>query len=515
MPETSDDYLDLGATEEESGDRWISSDFSKALRFYQRAYDAYMSALSKSANSSASISDLDIHYNISRLLLHVYNQYFQTDGVHINELINVDDVLLSAQSVVQKLPTVVESHERALQLSKDLRTQPSMDLLYNTGVAYTQVLEDIKNHGDIQLIEVMELGTKAKGLFQNLLDRQVTQLQSFVEELDSMGQTSNLQDPSEFSHDSTIDSQNAVGEDTLQPPHVFETITLCYKLSHAILENTENPTQDIPIFRELVEPFLSTCDHIADNLIGSFSGTKNLQSEFLSSISDQQINEYKISKAYNHSLILNDLSEIISWWESSLSTIADIPEKYLAVSDSLQGFLDRNDISLKTCNESNHQEMIKTFWQALTIMTNNLKKAQELMNGQKQALQKSGGDNLGTLVSQLSNVLIARSDIDIQRCQLNDEQAIKNQSILLQNSKVFLKNASTLAGTSGGLRERAVEKLSRKQRQVESVTRLCLLENKTTVEELDVIIGRSRWVREVASLKKLEYFDSFGVQQIQ
>ena len=40
-PETVDQCFNKGTEEEESGDRWITSDLSKALRFYQRAFDLY------------------------------------------------------------------------------------------------------------------------------------------------------------------------------------------------------------------------------------------------------------------------------------------------------------------------------------------------------------------------------------------------------------------------------------------------------------------------------------------
>ena len=51
LPETADDFLSAGIEYEESGDRWRPGDKPKAGRFYQRAIDAYTSALALDARA--------------------------------------------------------------------------------------------------------------------------------------------------------------------------------------------------------------------------------------------------------------------------------------------------------------------------------------------------------------------------------------------------------------------------------------------------------------------------------
>lgn len=452
---------------------------------------------------------LDIYYNISRLLFHVYNQFFLADGVHISDLVNVDEVLVSTQSVVQDLPTIVKHHESTIDLSIQLSLKPLIDLLYNTGIAYTQVLEDYKDK-DSAFEMIYEYGLKTQQIFQQLLDQQVAQLQQFVAELDGINtETSEAPADRVETPGDKPDSQNAVGEEVLQPSDVFDTIISGYKVSHALLENVNEPATEIPRIRDLINPFLYTCDTIATQLVDSFGETTNSKPDLLQSVSSQQWDEYKLNKAYTNALMIDELEELVSFWESNSSELHEQPEKYLAIVDSVQEFLDRHDINLITCNASDQPQMIEGFWRALTLMTNNLKKYQELMTTKKTEQQKTGGDNLGTLIAQMSNVIIYRADIDLQRCQLNHEQGIKNRDLLLQNCKVFLKNAMNLANSSGGLREKASEKLARNQKKVEAVARLCVLENKTTIEELENILGRKLWQRELPNLKKLEYFDQF------
>lgn len=497
-PETSEDFLEQGAVDEESGDRWLGSDLAKAIRFYQRAYHSYLTALKKPIGDDN--VKLDIYYNISRLVFHVYNHYFQSDGIFLDELPNIDEVLHNDESVVQDLATIVETHEATIELSHTLGLSVLTDLLYNTGLVYTQVIEELEN-GDIG--QVVEIGLKNQAVFRQLLQIQVSSLQNFVSELDHIND-----------HDTTApqQSENAIGEEVLQPPDIFDTVLSCYKLSQAMLESVSN-AQELSQVKDLINPFLLTCDNIATELLGSFSEGSNTKAEYLSSITASQINEFHIAQISIQALFLNDLTEILAVWDTKLPELPEIPEKYMVLVDNVQEFLDRNDITLNNCNNTT-PEMVNTFWKALTIMTNNLKKAQDLLAAEKQKLQTNGLDNLGTVLAIISNVIIKRSDIDLQRAQLNHEQGQKSQAILLQNCKTFLKNAMNTANLSGGLREKVSEKHGRNQRKVEAVLRMCILEGKTLVEKLDTILGRGKWTREVPHLVKLEYFDAMGIKQI-
>lgn len=95
------------------------------------------------------------------------------------------------------------------------------------------------------------------------------------------------------------------------------------------------------------------------------------------------------------------------------------------------------------------------------------------------------------------------------------EPAAQHRRVLFANCQNFLKNASTLASQSGGLRERALEKQQRHKSKIDAVLRLCILEGKTSVGELDAILGRSRWVSELPNLVRMGYFRQFGIDLIE
>ena len=92
--------------------------------------------------------------------------------------------------------------------------------------------------------------------------------------------------------------------------------------------------------------------------------------------------------------------------------------------------------------------------------------------------------------------------------------SVDNNEILFNNAKNLLRNAMNISNLNGGLRERMVEKIAREQAKLESVFRLCLLEDKKTVDDLDRIMTRKRWTEELPNLKKLGIYDNFGINDI-
>lgn len=477
--ETSEDFLEQGTIDEESGDRWTGSDLAKALRFYQKAYDNYLLALTKPVTDAH--LHLDIYYNIARLLFHVYSQYFETDGVDVSELVNVDEVTLSPQSVIQELPAIVKYHERALQLAIDSKISPLVDLLYNTAIVYTQVVEESNAEGMQQL----ELATKIQDIFQNILDSQITQLHKFVQDLDLI----DINDVA--ANEQTLLNENAIGEEVVQPPDVFETVQSCFKYGHSLLQSLDNP-QGLNSIKDFLSPFLLKCSSVGEDLISSFAEDHNTKAEYLSSISNQQILEFNLFKLLVEGLLSNDLDEILHIWDQA----PEVPEKYLYIADNIQEFLDRNDLTVLNCNESQNTQLIEGLWKSLSTKTNTLKKSQEMILLKRQELLKAGGDGVGTLLAQLSKIMIERGDIDIQRSQLLHEQGIKNKSILIKNCRVFLVNAVNTSNLTGGLREKVTEKMCRAHRKAEASTRLQILDRQ--IHETD----DNKWLNDVPK----EYF---------
>lgn len=512
QPQTADEFLDQGAIDEESGDRWLGSDLAKALRFYQKAYSQYLMAIKLSPNGT-----LDSYYNASRLLFHVYNQYFKTDGVSVYDLTNVEDAISGGKdSVVQNLSEIVSAHEKAIDVAQSLNIRIPLDLLFNTALVYTEVIEIQQDNESDNFDTVLEYGYKTQGIFQNLIELQTAELQKFLNDLNEItsdaSSTNNNNTPS--GSEKPPQEEEFTSEEVLQPSDVFETIISAYRLAQAVLENVSDPNSQIMPSLDMVNPFLSTCEAVADDLVLNFGERNNAKSDMISSITQDNIDDYQICKAYIKGLAINDASKLYDLWNNS--ELPHTPERYMLAADNIQTMIDRNDINLNSANSN--QKIAEFYWKALTQMGNYYKQSQELLNTQlteKKKRPSGTDDGIGSIISQISNIIIARSDIDLQRSQLqNYEPASKHKDVLFQNCKTFLKNAMNIANTTGGLRERITEKLQREKRKSEAVMRLCILENKSSLQELDSILGRQKWTTELPNLSKLGYFEAFGISNI-
>ena len=510
QPQTADEFLDQGAIDEESGDRWLGSDLAKALRFYQKAYNQYLMAIKLSPNST-----LDSYYNASRLLFHVYNQYFKTDGVSVYDLNNVEDAISGGEdSVVQNLSEIVSAHEKAIEVANSLNVRIPLDLLFNTALAYTEVIEIQQENESDNFDTVLQYGYKTQCLFQNLIELQTAELQKFINDLNEMTGDSSSTSNTASNNDTSPQEEEFTSEEVLQPSDVFETIIAAYRLAQAVLENISDPNSQLVPSLDMINPFLATCEAVADDLILNFGERNNTKSDMISSITQENENDYQICKTYIKGLAINDFSKVFELWSND--ELPHTPERYMLAADNIQTLIDRNDINLNST--SSNQAIAELYWKALTQMGNYYKQSQELLNtslAEKKKRPSGTDDGIGSIISQISNIIIARSDIDLQRSQLqNYEPALKHKDILFQNCKTFLKNAMNISNTTGGLRERITEKLQREKRKAEAVMRLCVLENKSSLQELDSILGRQKWTVELPNLSKLGYFDAFGISNI-
>lgn len=513
--ETVEDYLEEASLQEESGDRWLGSDLSKALRFYQRAYQHYKTSI----NLQPSLDNYDSYYNACRLLFHVYNIYFKNDGINIYKLHNVAEVLTGdSNSVVQDLSSILQSHEKVCELLENSNRRVPQDLLYNTCLIYTEVIEVEQINSDKNdFNEILNLGLRTQALFKTLINDQINDFKKFLNDLDQINDSSNqVTTPQlQVNENENHFQEEYTSEDVLQPNDIFETLLSAYRLNQAILENISEPSQLLSAL-DFINPFALYLDEITNELINSFSENNNAKSDMISSIKEDQLQELAIVQTYIKGLSTNNLYELIEIWSNP--QLPSIPENFMLCADNIQTLLDRNDLTLSNLNLSDNKGLKEIFWKSLTEMNNKYKFAQELLNKQiaekKQNLSKAD-ESLGVLIGQLSDLVIARCDIDLQRSQLtNYEPAMKNSSVLFKNAKVFCKSAMNIANTSGGLRERALEKSLREQKKLDAVFRMCLLENKISLGELDQIMTRENWVDQVPNILKLGYYDNFGINQI-
>lgn len=464
---------------------------------------------------------LDGYYNATRLLFHVYNHYQKAEGVDIDDLNGIDDAINGKpDSVYKDLVYIVKAHETAIDVAITKGENPPSDLLYNTALVYTELIEyldqEVPLPGSSHFPYQIELAQKAQNIFQSLLEQQVKDFQNFFIDLeniethsDTTGYTSSDEIPDKPSSTST---EEYTSEEVLQPNDIFETVLSSLRLVQSLLEAISKPQTEIHLVMEIIAPFMEGIENIALSLLQKFYVDSNTKPDLVSSISEDQKDEYHILKASIRGLTLEHLEGVYEVWK--LDSLPLSAERYILASDNIQNVIDRDGINLAYLIVS--EDNARVYWKALSQMSSNFKVAYDMLkNRLEQKKKETNTEGAGQLIAIMSSVMIARADIDLQRSQiLNLSNSVNNKSVLLQNSKTFLKSALNISNSPGGLREPISDKLFREKKKAEAATRLCILEGKTSIKELDSIIGRKRWVREIRELLGLGYFDSFGIQGI-
>ncbi|KAI5963084.1 uncharacterized protein KGF55_002876 [Candida pseudojiufengensis] len=504
-PLTAEEYLEQGSLDEESGDRWLGSDLAKALRFYQKAYNSYLKSIQLGDNG-------DSYYNSSRLLLHVY-LLIKSDGLNLENLVNLDEVYNSEHSVIESPESILNLHLRSLETVGE-----NQDLLFNTAIVYIEILESSASNDDelnLDNAEAIRLFNSARDMLIRLAHDQYVEFESFIEELKQLkndDEDDNNKSVFNQSKEGEGKKEEVISEKVIQPVDLFETVIASFRLIQA-LYNCLDSDELLPEIKAEVQPIEFIATKIAKVITFDYSQNDTDANSMLENITKAQAEEIAINMTILQSLQLTDVQDVIKLWEESFKTVLvdDTPEKYLAFSDQLQTQLDRKDITLQVVNKSNDINDKQTFFDILKYQNQALAKAQDLVNSDlaNKRNQPSGKEsNLGATIAQLCDVLIERADIFYQWSSMIDfETSMKNKDIYLTNCKNLLKSAMNLSNTSGGLRERAIEKMNRDKKKYQSVFRLCLIENKISIEELDKIMTRNKWIKEYTELSKINTYD--------
>lgn len=469
-PQTIEDFIEEGAIEEESGDRWLGSDLAKALRFYQKAFSNYQQATRVQNAENATLQDA--YYNALRLLFHVHSQFAKADGVDVSQLKNVSEILTGDDtSVVQDIHHILLAHERSMEVNPGA---VPLDLFYNSALVYTEAIEESEDFGEME-----SMAYKAQAIIKEVLRQQIAEFQEFLV-LFLAPATAEV---------APEENQEFTSSKTVQPPDIVDSVIAGYGLAQAILEGVEGQAE-LQSAVSFVAPFVQDLEAVVVEI-------KSLgDSELVAPVEKDQENEYLLAKACTQALSCSSLEEVYGVWEHA--RLPEIPQRYMLAADSIETVIERFG------SEIDPQD----YWGALTRMNNFLKKAQELLGAEQRA--KNPNDlGVGALISQLASVYIARSDVDLQRSQLPLEAAQKNLEVLQKNAKAFLKNAMNLAKVSGGIRETALERAHREKRRIEAISRLCVLEGKSTSEELDAIMGQGTWQDDWTQILELWFFQTF------
>lgn len=512
-PSTFEEFHDAGADNEESGDRWLGSDLAKSLRFYQKAYVNYLDALSCAPSSPP---NWDCSYNCARLLFHVYHTYTVGDGVNVQDLSNVDEVFArGSRSVLQPLSFIIDSHRQLLELIQNSGQIASPDLQFNTAIALTEAIEVHLCMEDTPFSVLVLFAQEAINLLHHLLETQLNDMAQFISELQlAFTNEQNGMDHANMPQDEfkPKGSEQFTNDDSvIQPIDLLETVVAAYKLSTALKE-AANTLQEVGIAAETMLRLDMISEPIAQLLAESCCENSASRNELIANISTEQAIELQLAHAYSKAVMVEDFETLLSFWKNP--QFPELAERFMSASDSIQHYIDRGDIHLASANSD--VATAETFSRGLQQISQNLKRAQELLSERLSTLRKSPSQiGLGSLIAQISEVCIYRADTDLQRSQIRGIPVCeKNSHILLGNAKTLLKNAMTFANTSGGLRERAAETALRELQKAAAVARLCLLDGKTSIEELDHIMGRARWTVLMPKIANLGFYDNYGVNLI-
>ncbi|GMM34023.1 hypothetical protein DASC09_013480 [Saccharomycopsis crataegensis] len=572
---TSEDFLNQGTEEEESGDRFTLSDLSKSLRFYQKAYEYYLQAKDLSYAELANANKrkpkssqllLDCVYNASRLLFHVFNEFVKDDIINFQvDVKNIDNVVNSDYSILKTLPEVLKSHEDAISIYQKLSAEDGSqvfvwDLFYNTCLVYTELIEDASEE-DVPIESFEAYVARGMELFKQILEFQVMELQKLVEEMNgqSGGEHQHAHDhegPCDHHHDDQHhdeeeedeeedDDEEYSAQEAIVPSTILETIISCYSFIQSIFEtiNLNSGYQQAfnPVILNELEMFVESIEVVLQNLVQNFyredshnDNTLNQEeeSDMLAPLDKKDLIQLEIIKTSIGGLSTkNSLDDLITLWDSKLKELGSnvmsveqesdlFTEKYSMIADNFQIFYDRN------VSGANSTISAEDHWKLLSIMSNYYKKSQDIYTyllkktQQDSKLNANNSIELSPLISQLVLIIISRVDIDVTKVYCDqfkqpgnnfDKSNMQNgkiDEILTRNIGINLKNCLSYLNMNCGLRERIFDKLSRRQKKFQVMSRQYIL---GLVGNLQVSNNDDRQLLriEVAGLKDLDAYKGF------
>lgn len=458
-PTTAKDFYDEGVSYEESGDRWFTSDLSKAIRFYHRAHENYKQALKLDPTMMHAL------YNLPRLEYEVYNKYTKDDAVVTSDLTNCADALndTKAGGLFQDIVSLCRSFEGSIDILLQSGNESSMgwDFYFNSASCYFEYIETLCSDPTI-----------LQGLSENndLVKAVQRCIYMFEKVLSYMNYS----------------LENSIEDETVNPEAVSSVCIESYRMLSTVYE-TLYTTELISFMDNLTAEYLEKVDFVSNKLVQD-------------PIPKDIIITLKIAKLNERSSRQLDYDSLVSIWNSDPELNCTI-EKQLTESSSVRSFLDK----FETVEISIPDE---TKWLILTNLDNKYRGINTILCSQIDELAKSSNsenDLLSGKISLACSVFIERADIFLERSLLKVDEAAKNRTVLQNNCKNLLKNALIFSKKTGGIRESIIGKYTRKKRQREAAMRLCLIEGKTQ-EDWGKIIGENYWPLELQTLADIEAY---------
>lgn len=458
-PTNAEGFYDQGVRYEESGDRWFTSDLSKAIRFYYRAHESYKQALK--------LDPLMAHvlYNLPRLVYEVYNKYVKDDVVVLEDLNNCADALNDTQpgGLFQDIVSLCRNFEGCIDVLIQSGNADSIgwDLYFNTASCYFEYIEILCS--DPSILEGLSEDNELVKAIQRCI-------YMFERVLDYMNYA----------------LENDVEDESVNPEAISSVCIESYRMLSTVYETLY--TEELITFVDsFTGEYLKKVDTVSSRLIQD-------------SIPEDILITLKVAKLGERASRQLSYDTFIDLWASD-PNLNNVLEKQLTESSSVRSYLDKFEtVEVPIPDEAK--------WLILTQLDGKYRNITATLRAQIDELAKNNNtenDLLSEKISLVCSVFMERADIDLERSLLEVEQAKKNCLVLQNNCKNLLKNALIYSKKSGGIRESIIGKLTRKKRQREAAMRLCLLEGKPQ-EEWNKIVGENYWPKELQALSNIEAY---------
>lgn len=461
-PETGADFYDEGVTNEESGDRWFSSDLSKAIRFYYRAHESYKKALKLEPTM------IDALYNLPRLEYEVYNKYIKDEAVILNDLDNCAEALSDNKvgGLFQNISSICRCFETSLELLTISGNEVALgwEYYFNAGMCYFEYAESLCS--ELSILQNLS----AESELVKVVERCIFMFQKALGLMESISNSE--------SNDETINSET-----------LASVCIESFRMLSAIYETLYSQNL-VSIMDQFTEYYLEQIDFLSSKLLQN-------------SLSQDTLNALKIAKINERASRELNFDTFCSIWMSE-NSLNDLLEKQLIETSSFRSFIDKFETAGIAIPDENK-------WNILSILNSKYKAINNVLRLEVDELSKrtnTENDLLSTKISLLCSVFIERADIDLERSLLDTNEALQNRQVLMTNSKNLLKNALIFSKKSGGIKESACGKLTRNKRQREAAMRLCLLEGKPQ-ETWNKIIGENYWPIELNALADIDAYKQF------
>ncbi|KAI5845185.1 hypothetical protein DFP73DRAFT_631517 [Morchella snyderi] len=405
VPETADEFLDVGIEHEESGDRWRPGDKLKAGRFYQKAIDCYNTALQLNPTF------FDTAYNLARLQYQLAQHPELTGNTH--------------RSSRLLLKTAVDSHRRCLALDP-----ANEDALFNTGqvlCSFAEVLIEYRTAPIEAKTEAAQLLVEAVEILQRCLALQEAQyaaLQQTQTQTQEAGDDTAMDMGDEHSEAST-GAPNAPPQTTteqwaiIQPPTTPSTL-LDTALALLSTLGTLLPLTGLPHVPPL-STTLTTAQHLLTTTIPPLAHATSREPE--AALSRANLLAAAAEAAFRAGGPLAD-------YEAGITAAFDGV-------DGVQALCDRADAHIQLAG-SVSDELVA--WRHYSAAAAALSSAA--------AAEPARGE-----------IHVARGDVELLRARLGVDVAVRSRGMLVRNAGVYYRGARRLGGGvegEAGVKERMV-----------------------------------------------------------